>query len=310
MISLLTLAVLASVDANSAVAENWPTKATKMKVQFGAGGTADQLTRTLNAMAKNDILGQPLTIINVGGHCSIGTHQGKEADPDGYNFVMGTIATMGSEASGQLDFSWRDFEPVAATGAICTAPLVGKGSGIKTVDQLLTKPSRNRTTRIVGANLGATSYMVGIMLERPKPDVKFRFVRKWGGASNFQALTGGQTAVSVLSSAEVVEFALLPDGAENPDSAIHPLATIGGEHNALLGDLPTLKELGYDVEFCITNWWFAQKDTAQEAIHSMANALEAAVQTPEVQNFYGERVFSKIYSRGTSSKRSRLTHGP
>ncbi|GAB5375535.1 MAG: hypothetical protein AcusKO_19970 [Acuticoccus sp.] len=43
-----------------------------------------------------------------------------------------------------------------------------------------------------------------------------------------------------------------------------------------LPDIPTMKELGYDMDYCIESWWFAPKGTPQEAIDGMAAALEKA----------------------------------
>jgi tripartite-type tricarboxylate transporter receptor subunit TctC len=100
----------------------WPEKPIKVVVPFQAGGTSDQVTRAFQAaIQENDILPQPITIINVGGHYSIGSRRVLEAAPDGYEFLTIHVALMGGEGAGVLDFSWRDFTPVAATGQFCVA---------------------------------------------------------------------------------------------------------------------------------------------------------------------------------------------
>ena len=149
-----------------------------------------------------------MTIINVGGHYSIGS-------------------------------------PVAATGQFCVAPMVRKDSGIDSVDQLLAQAAAEPDTLLFGANLGAINHMAGIMLQDTEPGAAFRFVQIGGGTENFTALTGGQTNTTVLSGAEVVNFTLMPDGSENPESQIKPLAYTSPERNPRLPDLPTLKELGH-----------------------------------------------------------------
>ncbi len=212
--SLLAASILAgAVALGGQVQAAWPEKPITVVVPFQAGGTSDQVTRAFQAaIQENDILDQPITIINVGGHYSIGSRRVLEAEPDGYEFLTIHVALMGGEGTGVLDFSWRDFTPVAATGQFCVLPVVRKDSGIDSVDDLLAKAAAEPDTLIFGANLGAINHMAGIMLQNTEPGAKFRFVQIGGGTANFTALTGSQTNATVLSGAEVINFTRLPDG--------------------------------------------------------------------------------------------------
>jgi tripartite-type tricarboxylate transporter receptor subunit TctC len=146
--------------------------------------------------------------------------------------------------------------------------------------------------------------MAGIMLQNAKPGAAFRFVQIGGGAENFTALTGAQTNATVLSGAEVINFTRLPDGSENPEAQVKPLAYTGSERLEKLPDVPTVKELGYDVEFCIQNWWFAPKDTPKEVVDAFAAALEEASKTDTVQQFLEKQAFGKIFLKGEELKAS------
>jgi tripartite-type tricarboxylate transporter receptor subunit TctC len=299
VVALLTLTCAGSVFAE------WPDKPIKVVVPFNAGGTSDQTARAFQAAIKeNDLLSQPVTIINVGGHYSIGSRRVMEATPDGYEFLLIHIALMGGEGSGVLDFSYRDFEPVAATGEFCLCPMVRKDSGIDSLQQLLMKAKEEPDNLLFGANLGAINHMAGIMLQNAEPSAKFRFVQIGGGTANFTALTGAQTNVTVLSGAEVVNFTLNPDGTPNPESQIKPLAYTGAERHPKLPDLPTVKELGYDVEFCVSSWWFAPKGTPAEAVEGFADALEKASQTERVIKFYEGQLFTDGFLRGAALQQS------
>ncbi len=127
MMKVLTAVAVSLATAGMAHAE-WPEKPIKVVVPFNPGGTSDQVSRAFTtAIQENDILPQPLNIINVGGgHFSIGARQVLDAEPDGYTFLTLHIALMGAEAGGMLDFSYRDFEPVATTGEFCLVPMVRK----------------------------------------------------------------------------------------------------------------------------------------------------------------------------------------
>lgn len=294
---LLLTAILSLSFSQTLLA--WPDKPIKLIVPFKAGGTSDQTGRAFQAAIKeNDILPQPITIINVGGHYSIGSRQVMEAEPDGYTFLLIHIALMGGQGSGVLDFGYKDFAPVASTAQFCLSPMVRKDSGMDSLQALLDKAKAEPDTLIFGANLGAINHMAGIMLQNANPGAKFRFVQIGGGTANFTALTGAQTSATVLSGAEVVNFTLSPDGSPNPEAQIKPLAYTGAERHPKLPELPTAKELGYDVEFCISSWWFAPKDAPQEAVDGFASALEKASGTDRIKEFYASKLFSPTFAKG------------
>ena len=301
-IGIAAAAMLAMAGASMGVAsaqDNWPSKAIKLIVPFKAGGTSDQIGRVLQAgVQETDALGQPITIVNVGGHFSIGSRRVMEADPDGYTFLLIHIALMGGEGTGALDFGWRDFKAVAGLGEFCLAPMVRKDSGIDSVEALLAKAASAPDTMIFGANLGAINHLAGIMLQQQKDDAKFRFVQIGGGTANFTALTGAQIATTVLSGAEVVQFTRLPDGSENPDSQIMPLAYTGSERFTALPDLPTMKELGYDMQFCVKSWIFAPKDTPQAIVDKFAAALKTASGTDRYKKFLKDKGFADVFLSG------------
>jgi len=285
--------------AGSATAADWPEKPIKLVVPFKAGGTSDQVGRVLQAsIQENKILDQPITIVNVGGHFSIGSRRVKEATPDGYEFLLVHIALMGGEGTGALDFGWRDFKPVAALGEFCIAPMVRKDSGINTMKELLEKAKAEPDTLIFGANLGAINHLAGLMIQESYPGAKFRFVQIGGGTANFTALTGAQTNTTVLSGAEVVQFTQLPDGSDNPESQIKPLAYSGAARFPGMPDTPTLKELGYDVQFCINSWVFAPKEAPATAVDGMANALEKATTSDRYKEFIAKKGFSDNFLKG------------
>ncbi len=302
---LCLLAASAIAFTASASAAGWPEKPIKLVVPFKAGGTSDQVGRVLQAaIQENKILDQPVTILNVGGHFSIGARRVKEASPDGYEFLLIHIAIMGGEGTGALNFGWRDFKPVAGLGEFCIAPMVRKDSGINSMAELLAKAKAEPDTLLFGANLGAINHLAGLMIQEANPGSKFRFVQIGGGTANYTALTGAHTNTTVLSGAEVVKFTQLPDGSDNPESQIKPLAYSGAERFAGMPDIPTLKELGYDVQFCINSWVFAPKDTSAEAVNGMADALEKATGSDRYKVFIKKKGFSDNFLKGDNLQAS------
>src|SRR5215467_293849 len=79
--------------AARAPAEEWPSHPMTLVVPFAAGGGADILARIL-ATSLSEILGQPVTIENVGGGGGVtGALRVSHAASDGYQILLGSIGT-------------------------------------------------------------------------------------------------------------------------------------------------------------------------------------------------------------------------
>jgi tripartite-type tricarboxylate transporter receptor subunit TctC len=57
---------------------------------------------------------------------------------------------------------------------------------------------------------------------------------------------------------------------------LRPLASFGGKRSALVPDVPTLKELGYDVEYYLWVGIFAPKGTSSNIVAALSAAIDKA----------------------------------
>ena len=103
-------------------------------------------------MKENNLLSQPVTIVNVGGHYSIGSRQVMEANPDGHTFLLIHIALMGGEGSGALNFGWRALN-LWLPPVVCLFPMY-KDSDINSVQDLLSAAKSKPDSLIFGAIRG------------------------------------------------------------------------------------------------------------------------------------------------------------
>src|SRR5229473_4713049 len=114
---LMLLALVAHLPfVGAAPAQVWPSRPLTMVVPFAAGGGADLLGRIL-APPLAELLGQPVTIENVGGGGGItGSLRVSRAAPDGCQLVLGTTGTHAQNQSlykNPLYHAATDFTPVA-----------------------------------------------------------------------------------------------------------------------------------------------------------------------------------------------------
>jgi len=292
---VIGLAFAALVTAAPAQAA-WPERPIRVVVPFAAGGSSDQMGRVFTrAIDENKLLPQPVNIFNVTGHYSVGSRQIKDATGDGYSYLLIHIALMGGEASGVMDFGYRDFKAVAATGDFCLTPVVRTDSPFQSLKELLEAARKAPDTISFGVNIAAINHMAALLMQQTTPGAAFRYVQVGGGAENFRALIGGHTQAGVLSGAEFVSF--------RGDGRIRALGYTGPMRHPALPEIPSLKELGYDVEFCVANWWFAPKSTPQATVDAFADALEKAQRTDYVQRELANRLFAPIFKRGAELDR-------
>src|SRR3982751_1726783 len=85
---LLALAALSTATSAAESASAYPSKPIRIIIPFSAGGSADNLARTLQPALAN-VLGQPLVLDNRGGASSvIGTELAVHSAPDGYTMLL------------------------------------------------------------------------------------------------------------------------------------------------------------------------------------------------------------------------------
>lgn len=284
--ALAALLVAWSATADAA----WPERPIRVIVPFAPGGTSDQIARVFQrAIEEESLLSQPLSIVNIGGHYSVGGRQAKDAQADGYTFLVMHVALMGGEASGAVDFGHRAFAPVASTSEFCLVPSVREDSPYRDARELLEAAKAAPDSILLGVNIGAINHMAALLMQEAVPGARFRFVQVGGGAENFKQLAGGHTQAAVFSSAEYLSF---------KDSGLRGLGWTGPTRNERLPELALLKDQGIDVEFCVANWWFAPAGTPQEAIDGLASALEAAMATPYVRQELDNKLLEPVFLTG------------
>ena len=178
-LTLLWIAAVFAVFVAAPVQAAWPEKPVKLIVPFKPGGSSDQTARVFQkAIEDNDLMSQKLTIVNIGGHYTVGSRQAMEAKPDGYTFLLIHKALMGAQGGGMIDFGHADFEPVAETSEFCLVSAVREDdSRFTDVKSLLKKATDEPDSLIFGANLGALNHMAGIQLQNTTPGANFRFVQ-------------------------------------------------------------------------------------------------------------------------------------
>ena len=252
----------------------FPSHAITIINAFPPGGANDIVTRPL-AAAMEPILKQPVVVeTKAGAAGQVGAQVAASAKPDGYTLLSHNTGISGyAEVDKLFDrpvkTSRSDFIPLARLIADPCVLLVNDQQPYKTLKEFI-DDAKKRPDAIVyssGGLYGAT-HLPMAMLEKAAGGLKLRHLPTNGGGPAITAILGNNaqaTAQSVSASLTHIKAGKL-----------RPLASFGAKRSPALPDVPTLKELGYDVEYYLWVGIFAPKATPASATTMLRSTIDKA----------------------------------
>lgn len=256
----------------SSFAADYPDRALKLIVPWAAGGDTDLIFRPLAPLLQK-YLGQPVVIANVGGASgTVGEREASGAAPDGYTLFGAHDFIHSVYFAGMTDLKYSSaFDPVCMVSSTPSVITVGAKTPWKTFKELVEDAKKRPGQIVVGASLGSTS-QYSIALAAKAAGIEFKYVPYDGTAKRMNALLGGHIDVadSNLTQKGKVEAGLL-----------RFLANMSEKRTTGLEDVPTLKELGYDVEYSVNRGIMVPKGTPAAIIAKLNDACAKATKEPE-----------------------------
>ena len=269
--------VAATLLAQPAAAQDYPSKPITLVVPFGPGSGTDQMAR-LYAKALGDELKQPIVVENKGGASGfIAAQYVAKAAPDGYTLIMTTNTT---HAANEHLFKKlpidpvKDFAPISllATGQMLL--LVPPSSPYKSVADLLAAAKKEPGKLDFGSG-SSSSQVAGYLLEQ-MAHVKMVNVPYKSNPQAITDLIGGRFSFM---------FADAPTALPQVQGGkLRALAASSSKRLATLLDVPTVAEAGvkgYDMAY-----WFAAyapAGTPKPIIDKLNQAFAKATHTEEVK---------------------------
>ena len=275
---LITCVVLLAAGAASAQ-DVFPSRPITMINPFPPGGQADLTGRPLVA-AMERILKQPVVLVNKQGAAgAVGMQSVAVAKPDGYTIVITVpaIATIPEvdKLFGRTPAFTRDqFAPIALINADPTILVVNAEQKWKTVKELL-DDARQRPNEITFSSSGiyGASHVPTEMLLLSAGGLKMRHLPTTGGGPATTAVLGGHAAFWMSTTG--------PAGPHVKSGKFRALGVSGATRHPFFPDVPTLREVGYDVEYYLWIGLFAPKDTPAGPMKVLRETVKKAVQDPE-----------------------------
>ena len=270
-----TAASATALAAGPALAQDaFPSHAITILVAFPPGGANDIVTRPI-AAALEPILKQPVVVeTKAGAGGQVGAQVAATAKPDGYTLLSHNNGISGyaevDKLFGRQPKTTRaDFIPLARLTADPVLFVVNDKQPYKTLKDFIDDAKR-RPEAIVyssGGLYGATHLPVALF-EKATGIPKLRHLPTNGGGPAITALLGNNAQVSTQSLSATLQHI--------KSGKLRALASFGGARSKVLPDIPTLKELGYDVEYYLWVGLFAPKGTPAPVIATLGAALDKA----------------------------------
>jgi len=278
---LLALALVAGVVPAGAD-EAYPARPVTIGVPFPPGGLADVTARPLAAALERG-LKQPVVVTNKAGAAgAVGMQSVAVAKPDGYTLLLGLVSvSIIPEVDGLFGrppaYTRDQLVGIARLNADPPLLVVNAELPWRSLKELL-EDARKRSGEITYASSGiyGASHVPMEMLLHAAGGLRMRHLPTTGGAPATTAVLGKHAALWASPPALAIPHVKA--------GKLRALATWGATRLAALPEVPTLKELGYDVEYYLWAGLFAPRGIPPAVLKTLRDGTRQAVQDPEFKS--------------------------
>src|ERR1700704_887081 len=254
-------------------AANYPSRAITFINPFPPGGAADVVGRPF-AAGLGPILKQPAVIdTRAGAAGAVGAQVAANAKPDGYTLLLHIVSISGFAEVDKLfgrqpKFTRADFIPIARFIADPCVLIVNDQTPYKTLKEF-TDDAVKRPNEIIYSSSGLYGALhLPMTLYAKAAGIKLRHLPTNGGGPALTALIGNNSQALVSSIAACL--------GQIKGGKARALASFGAQRSHALPEVPTMKELGYDIEFYLWVGLFAPKGTPAQVITTWREASKKA----------------------------------
>ena len=282
MLKKLIGAALVSALVTPALAD-WPEKPIELIIPFGAGGGADIEGRLL-AKEMGKILGQPVVAVNKpgGGGAITYTHL-VNAEPDGYTIAWNSTSVLTTTNIGNVPFDYKAMDHIGQVEYQPIPFVVKADSRWKTFQDFADECKANpKTLKIAFAGFGSATHLFAVALTKAAGCEAIMLPVK-APERNALVLSGeADAAVHIF----IAPLKLVKAG------KMRFLAISSGKRDPATPDVPTAKELGYDVEFDLFRGLSVPKGTPDDIKAKLEDAMIKAANSDEFKARAGKLKFT------------------
>ena len=290
MRSLAIVLANLALCAQSAVAQDYPTKPIHLLVPYAPGGPADIAARLVGAKL-TEAWGQQVVVENKpGGNGFIAMSAAAKAAPDGYTLVMATIGEAAITPVLFRDAPYdmaRDFAPISLISDADVVLAAHGDSPFKLVADVIASAKAQPGRLSVGSPGNGTINQIVLEWMALNTGTQFQHIPYKGGAPAANALAAGEVPLAVSSSSSVA--------AHLKSGRVRVLAVAAGHPSKFNPDWPTLQQQGVpDVDASIWTALFAPKATPEPIINKLNVEVARVLELAETKARFAARLDARI----------------
>lgn len=269
--------VLHVAGGSVAYADAYPQRTIKIVCPFPAGGGTDAVARTVAQHLASDN-GWNVIVENRGGaNGTIGLAEVARATPDGYDLVIGSSdSAVFAPLFNKVPFDVaKDFTPIAI---VATTPVLFTSSAKGPFPDLrgLFEAARGKPGILtLGTNGRGSAAHVAYELLKVKTGFDLRHVPYRGSAASVQDLLGAH--IDMVGSSIASAVSLVRSG------ELRALAVTTPQRSSSLPDVPTLREIGFDVEVNVWMGLLGPANMPTDLVQKLHAAVAKVVVKPDVK---------------------------
>ena len=262
-----------------AYAQAYPNKPIRLVVPFSPGGVSDTSARVV-AEKLGQQLGQQVVVDNKpGASGNIGTQQVAQAEPDGYNIVLGYDGTLVINPHLQrVPFdTLKDFAPIGKIGDAVLIIVVNPKLPVRNFAELVAYAKAQPGGVSYGsAGTGSTPHLAGELLKQ-RTGIPLTHIPYKGGGQAMGDVVGGTLPMLYTAVAGALPFV--------KTQQLRAIAVSSAARVPSMPDVPTLIESGVK-DFVFDSWvgLMAPARTPRPVIERLNQALLAVLRAPDTRD--------------------------
>jgi tripartite-type tricarboxylate transporter receptor subunit TctC len=271
---LMALGFLVWNEPGWSQSQQFPTRQLTYLIPFDPGGQSDVEARRQQPHLSR-ILGQQVIIdYKVGGGGALGWRELAKSKPDGYLFAGFNIPhTILQPLQQDVGYKTEQLVPVAIFQKTPVGLAVPANSPYKTLKDFIEAAKKDPGKLTVGGSSFFSGPHFATMLFDKLAGIKLSYVPFTGAAPQITALLGGHTDAGMTFSNDLVRF----------KDKLRILALATDARMSELPDVPTFKELGFDLVEAVDRGVIVPPKTPEDVIKKLEKAFLEISANPEIQ---------------------------
>ena len=268
-------------------AADFPSKPIHMMVPWAAGGGTDAVARVL-AKEAEPILGTSIVVENrTGGGGAVGHSAVTQAKPDGYTVGLTTVELIIQPHVQEVPYSHKELQPILQVNSDPAAITVRADAPWQTFEEFITYAKAHPgELRCSGTGYAGIWHLALLELQGVS-GTEFTFVPSQGAAPAVTELLGGHIELVSCSPPEVA--------AQVDAGQLRMLAVSGDKRHPNYPDVPTMKELGYDVKTTVWRGVQAPKGTPDAITKKLHDAFKQAFESESFKKTMNNLGLGMVY---------------